>query len=71
MKKRLELIINDTCEDCPYCHYNSYVSMSYDSGYDCGHPTVIKHYRIIDDYYLNKNGWPPIPPFCPLPDVKE
>lgn len=53
MKKRLELVIQDTCDSCPFCICDAHYSMSYDSGYDCDHPDFNhkKHSRrLADDY---------------------
>ncbi len=70
MKKKLELIIENTCENCPYCQYNDYCNKKEYSGFDCKHPDIDGiNQRIIDDYYLNKNGWPPIIKYCPLPEI--
>jgi len=35
MKKKIEIIVEDFCENCPFCEYDSYYSRSTDSGYDC------------------------------------
>ena len=32
-----ERIVTDSCHNCPYSRYDSYYSMSTDSGYDCEH----------------------------------
>ena len=30
-------IVNDSCHNCPYMEYDSFYSMSTDSGYNCTH----------------------------------
>ena len=63
------------CDDCPYCQYDSYYSMSMDSGYDCKKLDR----RIIDDsdmiihkdgINVQKNEPIQIPDWCPLPNKR-
>lgn len=73
MRRRLEMDIA-TCEECPWCKYDGYYSMSCDSGYDCTNPNAT-HSRLVNDSDVNSKifynkkpkGWPPIPDWCPLP----
>ena len=53
-KKILNIIIEDTCEGCPYLEYSSYYSMAEDSGYNCTHPDICCK-RIIDDGMLSRH----------------
>ena len=46
-KKVLKMIIEGTCDKCPYLEYDGSYSMSSDSGYDCTHPDTYR--RIVDD----------------------
>jgi len=50
MKKRLDILIENTCHNCPFCVYDSHYTLSNDSGYDCEHPNGQK--RIADDYVI-------------------
>ena len=57
-----ERIVAGSCHNCPYCRYDSYYSMSTDSGYDCEHEDGG---RIADDsqieiYRRKKNADLPI-----------
>lgn len=47
MRKRVNVIVEDTCYGCPFCIYNSDYGMSYDSGWDC-HNDEAPHHRIAD-----------------------
>ena len=77
--KTLNLEIK-SCSGCPYLTYDSYYSMSVDSGYDCRK----SHRRIIDDWDYNnsnnpnrlKKNWDddysiPIPDWCELKNKTE
>lgn len=74
-RKKINIIVYDCCADCPYVIYDPDYGMSYDSGYDCGHPDT-EVGRIVNDWDVknsnNKNpkGWPSIPENCPLEDVE-
>ena len=49
-RKKINIVVEGTCELCPFCTYNSDYSRSYDSGYDCHNPdTVHFHARIAND----------------------
>ena len=70
--KKIELYIK-TCSECPYCHYDSYYSMSRDSGFDCRHDKGSG--RIVNDNYwdhlsvdIRQKGIP-IPSDCPLENI--
>ena len=70
MRRRLEMVLA-TCEQCPWCRYDSYYSISKDSGYDCRNLDLkSNNNRIIDDgNFYPKRRWPTIPDWCPLPIV--
>lgn len=48
MKKQINIIVTDTCDGCPFCHYDPHYGRSYDSGYDCNNPDS-KQSRIAGD----------------------
>ena len=54
IKKIVYVIVESTCDDCPYCVYNSYYSRSEDSGFDCEHPDAAYTRRIVDDNTLSE-----------------
>jgi len=60
-KKKINLIIEDTCENCPYMEYDSVY------GFVCRKTGKV----IVGDCKLNKEGWPNFPVWCLLKDVKE
>jgi hypothetical protein len=71
-KRILSMVIDGTCEECPYCNYSLYCNMDNNSGFNCEHPQgninrIINH----NDFNVSKNNWPPIPEGCPLPKKKE
>ena len=79
MSKQISVVV-ESCQECPYCRYDSDYGRSYDSGYDCDHPerpgdSSRSSKRIVDDWDVNNSnnpkpaGWPPIPSWCPLSDV--
>ncbi len=45
-------IVNDSCHNCPYMEYDSFYSMSTDSGYDCTHEDGG---RIANDYHIDQH----------------
>ncbi|MCK9445624.1 hypothetical protein M0Q50_01885 [bacterium] len=48
MKREIYLEI-ESCNECPYCEYDSYYSLSSDSGYDCSQ----LHERIVNDWQIS------------------
>jgi hypothetical protein len=66
----------ETCSECPFCHYDSNYSRSYDSGYDCRNGDGG---RIIDDWEWDNTNNPKrlnlkhngisIPDWCKLQEV--
>jgi hypothetical protein len=68
-RKRINIIV-ENCGECPYAEYNSYYSMSRDSGYDCSHYKAPNDNRIVDDGGpYRARVWPQIPDWCPLKDA--
>lgn len=52
-RKRVNVIVEDTCYGCPFCRYDGDYGMSYDSGWDC-HNDEAPHYRIADEGDVNR-----------------
>jgi hypothetical protein len=75
MNRILHLIIK-SCQECPYRVYNRSFDMDYDPyhiyGHNCDHREAPDNDRIVDDSDLTqkkkRDGWPPIPEWCPLPE---
>lgn len=62
MKKLIPIIIvEDTCEKCPYSNYDDY------GDYICYHPKQQSDYPQVS----NNNGFINIPDWCPLETVEE
>ena len=47
-KKQINVIVDGTCDDCPFRVYDAYYSIGQDSGNNCSHPDA-PHTRIADD----------------------
>lgn len=55
MKRKIvpAVLVENTCHNCPHMRYDSYYSMSTDSGYDCLHEDS-DYGRIADDYEITQ-----------------
>lgn len=81
MKKKINFIIEGTCEDCPFCQFSPNYILGEDMGYDCKYPTsevglivsdtVIRDWDSLKSNNNKLNYWPPIPETCPLEDYEE
>ena len=67
--KKIEMTIKH-CGECPFCEYDPYYGMSYNSGYNCNNENS-KEYRIVTDVgsKLADLEKLPIPEWCGLPNV--
>lgn len=52
-KRRIDLIIEGNCEDCPFCERDEYYDSKKDSGWDCMHPDT-SNIRIANDWEWNR-----------------
>jgi hypothetical protein len=66
MKKKLEIVVEDTCQKCPYCNYCEEGSENEYDLYFCRHPELEKALLIS----VVCNVFPPIPKECKLKDYK-
>lgn len=65
MKKQLSMMIEGTCEECPWCQCDE------DGCIECSNPDIKGKNDIDVGYNRNthQNIYPPILPNCPLPDA--
>ena len=72
----IHIVVEGTCQGCPFAQYDGDYGISYDSGWDCGHDEGAVG-RIVDDWEVSNSnnkkpkGWPPIPDGCPLPKTER
>lgn len=75
MKKRLNIVIEDTCEECPFLHYVQYSDMSRNFYYRCTHPTIPESNSVVvvgeSKTTLFGEEWPPISNNCPLEEFES